>query len=173
MFARTTSMRPDTLRERGTWAVALSNATSSKPFPTNRPSSSYIAAAASVRHLPLTICKKWAIRMSCRWTEVGTPGRNRVRLSKRSLNKMETPEFDHRARTREIQSEFASRGDVLGWFEALYKESEGNNELIPWADLEPNRFFVAWAEKGQLKGESRKALVVGCGLGDDARYLHD
>ena len=86
---------------------------------------------------------------------------------------METPEFDHRARTREIQAEFANRGDVLVWFEALYKESEGNNELIPWADLEPNRFFVAWAEKAKLKGAGRKALVVGCGLGDDARYLHD
>lgn len=86
---------------------------------------------------------------------------------------METPEFDHRARTREIQAEFASRGDVLGWFEALYKESGGNNELIPWADLEPNRFFVAWAEKTGLIGDGRTALVVGCGLGDDARYLND
>lgn len=86
---------------------------------------------------------------------------------------MEETEFDARARTREIAAEFAERGDALGWFEALYKESEGNNELIPWADLEPNRFFRAWAEKTRLKGDGRTALVIGCGLGDDAKYLHD
>ena len=84
-----------------------------------------------------------------------------------------TDEFDPRARTREITAEFAARGDSLGWFEALYKESAGDLELIPWADLEPNRFFTAWAEKASLKGNGRNALVVGCGLGDDARYLHD
>ena len=86
---------------------------------------------------------------------------------------METTEFDPRARARELQAEFASRGDVLGWFEAFYKEAGGNNEMISWADLEPNKFFKAWAETNELKGEGRKALVVGCGLGDDARYLHN
>lgn len=86
---------------------------------------------------------------------------------------MDDQEFDHRARTREIAAEFAERGDMLGWFEALYKESKGDIELIPWADLEPNRFFRAWAEKSGLKGDGRTALVVGCGLGDDAKYLYD
>ena len=81
--------------------------------------------------------------------------------------------YDPRVRTREIAAEFATRGDALGWFEALYKEAAGNNEVIPWADLEPNRYFVEWAEKTGLKGNGRTALVVGCGLGDDARYLDD
>ena len=74
-------------------------------------------------------------------------------------------EFDRRARTREIQAEFAARGDVLGWFDALYKEAAGDNEKIPWADLEPNRYFRAFAEKTDLRGIGRSALVVGCGLG--------
>jgi len=78
-----------------------------------------------------------------------------------------------RERTRQIQSEFAEKGDLTGWFDALYKEAAGDNEKIPWADLEPNRFFVEFAEKTNLQGNNRKALVVGCGLGDDARYLHD
>ena len=78
-----------------------------------------------------------------------------------------------RARTKELQQEFAERGDVLGWFDALYKESGGNNEKIPWADLEPNHYFKTWAESTGLRGDGRRALVVGCGLGDDARYLHD
>ncbi|MEQ1761788.1 MAG: class I SAM-dependent methyltransferase [Pyrinomonadaceae bacterium] len=82
-------------------------------------------------------------------------------------------EFDKRARTRELATEFAERGDALGWFDALYQEAAGDNEKIPWGDLEPNRFFKAWAEKTGLRGDGRKALVIGCGLGDDAVYLDD
>ena len=86
---------------------------------------------------------------------------------------METSEFDKRTRTRELAAEFAAHGDTLGWFEALYKESNGDTELIPWADLKPNRFLVEFAKQTRLKGNGRKALVVGCGLGDDAGFLHD
>lgn len=78
-----------------------------------------------------------------------------------------------RERTKQLQAEFAERGDVTGWFDELYREAEGDNEKIPWADLAPNKFLVRFAEKTDLKGENRKALVVGCGLGDDARFLHD
>lgn len=78
-----------------------------------------------------------------------------------------------RARARELASEYATRGDSVGWFEAFYREAGGDNGQIPWADLEPNKFFTSWAEDVELKGSGRKALVVGCGLGDDARYLYD
>ncbi|MBK8465247.1 MAG: class I SAM-dependent methyltransferase [Chloracidobacterium sp.] len=80
---------------------------------------------------------------------------------------------ERRARVRAIQEEFAARGDTLGWFDALYKEAAGDNDVIPWADLEPNSYFRKWAEANELKGNGRSALVVGCGLGDDAKYLHD
>jgi SAM-dependent methyltransferase len=82
-------------------------------------------------------------------------------------------EEERRARARELAAEFADRGDPFGWFEAFYREASGDNEQIPWADLEPNKFFQAWAEDVGLKGNGRKALVVGCGLGDDAEYLDD
>src|SRR5688572_27479407 len=78
-----------------------------------------------------------------------------------------------RARQRELASEFAGRGDATGWFEELYKRADGDNQKISWADLEPNRFLRAWAERSVLRGDGRKALVVGCGLGDDAAYLDD
>lgn len=80
---------------------------------------------------------------------------------------------EKRERVREIASEHYKRGDVLGWFEALYKEAAGDNEVIPWADLEPNRYFRRWAEEQGLEGNGRRALVVGCGIGDDAAYLDD
>ena len=80
---------------------------------------------------------------------------------------------DARERTKQIQAEYAERSDAVGWFEALYKEAAGDSEKIPWADLEPNKFLRRWAEKTNLRGNDRNALVVGCGLGDDARFLHD
>lgn len=80
---------------------------------------------------------------------------------------------DARERTKEIQEQYAEKGDAFGWFDALYREAAGDNEKIPWADLEPNRFLRRYAEQIDLRGENRSALVVGCGLGDDARFLHD
>lgn len=78
-----------------------------------------------------------------------------------------------REKTKQVAAEFGEKGDHFGWFDEIYKSAEGNNELIPWADLEPNRYFKEWADRVGLSGEGRKAMVVGCGLGDDAIYLHD
>jgi SAM-dependent methyltransferase len=78
-----------------------------------------------------------------------------------------------RENARRLAAEFAESGDALGWFDALYREAAGDSEHIPWADLEPNRFFAGWAGEKGLRGDGRKALVVGCGLGDDAKYLDD
>ena len=86
---------------------------------------------------------------------------------------MNDPKEAARENVKRIAGEFAERGDALGWFEALYKGSAGNTEAIPWADLEPNKFLRTWAENTGLTGNGRKALVVGCGLGDDANYLDE
>ena len=78
-----------------------------------------------------------------------------------------------RENARRVAEQFAEKGDATGWFDALYREAKGNIEHIPWGDLEPNKFLRAWAEKTGLNGKGRSALVVGCGLGDDARFLYD
>ena len=82
-------------------------------------------------------------------------------------------EDERRARAQELAADFALRGDNVGWFEAFYREAGGDNQQIPWADLEPNKFLKIWADDVGLKGNGHKALVVGCGLGDDAKYLYD
>jgi SAM-dependent methyltransferase len=76
-----------------------------------------------------------------------------------------------RSRAREIANEFLDRNDPKGWFEALYKEAQGDPKKIPWADMAPNPNLVEWLDKNSVSGAGKKALVSGCGLGDDAEEL--
>ncbi len=84
-------------------------------------------------------------------------------------------ESEERQRARqEIQqlaAELRQTGDIAGFFNAIYERAGGNSERIPWAHLEPNPLFRAWLEHHPLRGEGRRALQVGCGLGDDAEEL--
>lgn len=79
--------------------------------------------------------------------------------------------MDARTRTIELAQEFIENGDPLGWFEQLYLTANDDPALIPWADLEPNPMLVKWLERQQINGQGKTALVVGCGLGDDAEEL--
>jgi SAM-dependent methyltransferase len=69
---------------------------------------------------------------------------------------------------RQLAAESIARGDPTGWFETLYAAAEHGNATVPWADLAPNPRLVS-ALAG-LPGGGR-ALVVGCGLGDDAEHV--
>lgn len=70
-----------------------------------------------------------------------------------------------------LAQEYQAQGDPLGWFERLYQLAERDPSLITWADLRPNPHLVDWAARHGVAGGGRRALVVGCGLGDDAEML--
>jgi SAM-dependent methyltransferase len=76
-----------------------------------------------------------------------------------------------RSRARELAQSHVARGNVLGWFEPLYAEAQGNAERVPWADRIPNPNLTEWLDREAITGNGRSVLVVGCGLGDDAEYL--
>jgi SAM-dependent methyltransferase len=77
---------------------------------------------------------------------------------------------DRRARGRRIARESIERGDALGWFEQLYAESEHEGTPISWVDLVPNPYLVSWLSR-RPEPLSGRAVVVGCGYGDDAELL--
>ncbi len=56
-------------------------------------------------------------------------------------------------------------------FEAIYARAKGDPTGISWADLVPNPNLVRWLEAIDSKGAGKRAVVVGCGLGDDAEEL--
>lgn len=57
------------------------------------------------------------------------------------------------------------------WFEDVYAASDQAGTGVPWARLAPGAELVAWLDAQGSQGPGRTAVVVGCGLGDDAEEL--
>lgn len=55
-------------------------------------------------------------------------------------------------------------------FEDIYQSAGGDLASIPWATLAPNPALQQWLA-GQAAPDGARALVVACGLGDDAEEL--
>jgi SAM-dependent methyltransferase len=63
----------------------------------------------------------------------------------------------------------AERRGYQPMYEAHYARAGSDFSAIPWAALAPHRSLVAWLPApGAPTG---RALVVGCGLGDDAEFV--
>jgi SAM-dependent methyltransferase len=70
-----------------------------------------------------------------------------------------------------LAAEYAGKGDPTGWFEALYKEAEAGKSIVPWADRGANSGLVEFWRANPQATDGKKALVIACGLGDDAEQL--
>ena len=57
------------------------------------------------------------------------------------------------------------------WFERIYSASSVAGNGVPWANMAPHPVFKHWIDENALVGKGKTALVVGCGLGDDAIEL--
>lgn len=76
-----------------------------------------------------------------------------------------------RERARELAAESLARGDATGWFERLYAEGASGEAEVPWDDREPNPGLVEFWSTHPPPARGQRAIVVGCGLGDDAEFL--
>lgn len=78
-----------------------------------------------------------------------------------------------RAALRLLARKAIEEGRPVAWFEDLYREAQAAQDdfaLIPWADGVANPVLTSFVERLSLPPRGR-ALVVGCGLGDDAEWL--
>ena len=59
------------------------------------------------------------------------------------------------------------------WFDNIYVKAKGDSKQVPWANMTANAYLKDWLNQNPQFGEGLKikALVVGCGLGDDAEAL--
>lgn len=71
----------------------------------------------------------------------------------------------------EIIREYLAKGDNTGWFEEIYKRAKESDSHPPWAYMQATPDLARWSDNNSLKGKGQKAIVVGCGMGDDAEFL--
>ncbi|BAY88129.1 MULTISPECIES: class I SAM-dependent methyltransferase [unclassified Tolypothrix] len=79
---------------------------------------------------------------------------------------------DHlRLRVQKLATEALDKSAPSAWFEVLYAEAKGDTTQVPWAKLAPHPYLQDWLTNHQFSAQGKKALVIGCGLGDDAEAL--
>lgn len=72
---------------------------------------------------------------------------------------------------RRLATESLAAGDPTGWFERLYASAEQTGVGVPWDRKSPQQLLVDWTHTNRVTGDGKRALVVGCGLGDDAEHV--
>ena len=72
---------------------------------------------------------------------------------------------------RSMANNSIDKQDPSGWFEPLYAAAEGNTAQVPWAKNQAHPYLQQWLKKYPPQTTGKSALVVGCGLGDDAELL--
>jgi SAM-dependent methyltransferase len=72
-----------------------------------------------------------------------------------------------------LAHESLAAGDPTGWFERLYAAAADGLTGVPWDRRAPSPLLVQWATDRRLRAgaPTESALVVGCGLGDDAEFV--
>jgi 2-polyprenyl-3-methyl-5-hydroxy-6-metoxy-1,4-benzoquinol methylase len=72
---------------------------------------------------------------------------------------------------KQLATEALEKSEPSAWFEVLYAEAQGDAAQIPWAKLAPHPYLQDWLTNHEPSTSKQKALVIGCGLGDDAEAL--
>jgi 2-polyprenyl-3-methyl-5-hydroxy-6-metoxy-1,4-benzoquinol methylase len=76
-----------------------------------------------------------------------------------------------RSTAKRIADEALSAGSPLSWFELLYSKAAAEGVSIPWANRKPNPNLIGLFDRiGHLR-LGKRAISIGCGLGDDAEWL--
>ncbi len=74
---------------------------------------------------------------------------------------------------KKMVKHFQGRGEPTGWFDSIYTDAEGDYRDVFWADLEPNPYLLSWLNNSDFDHLGRRAIAVGCGVGDDAEALSE
>jgi SAM-dependent methyltransferase len=78
---------------------------------------------------------------------------------------------DRMLETRRIAARSRDEADPTAWFEQLYSAASDGTATVPWDRGGPHPMLASWVAANEPTGTGRQALVVGCGLGDDAELI--
>lgn len=74
-------------------------------------------------------------------------------------------------RTRELADAAQQAGHPMDWFEDLYAAAGAGDAVVPWDRDAPHPLLVEWLANRQLDTDGKRAIVVGCGRGNDAELI--
>jgi SAM-dependent methyltransferase len=74
-------------------------------------------------------------------------------------------------RADELAGAAYADGAPTSWFDRVYSEGAAGTTSMPWDRETPHPLLADWAAASELRGEGRRAVVVGCGLGADAEFV--
>jgi SAM-dependent methyltransferase len=57
------------------------------------------------------------------------------------------------------------------WFERLYAAADEGTATVPWDRGSPHHVLSGWATERGLTGAGKRAVVIGCGFGEDSEFL--
>jgi len=80
--------------------------------------------------------------------------------------------FDPIAHKKMVKT-YQEDDNPTGWFDSIYIDAQGDFSAVFWADLEPSPYLLKWLKNCVFKHAGRKAIVIGCGVGDDAEALNE
>jgi len=66
---------------------------------------------------------------------------------------------------------YQEKDDPMGWFNSIYTDANGDHNNVFWADLEASPYLLEWMNTCSQDAKTKKAIVIGCGVGDDAEAL--
>ena len=79
-------------------------------------------------------------------------------------------EFDFEA-YKIMVKEYQDNDEPTSWCDSIYKDAKGDYTKVFWADLESNTYLLEYLKNNPIK--DKKAIVIGCGVGDDANSLSE
>ncbi|WP_460530194.1 class I SAM-dependent methyltransferase [Flindersiella endophytica] len=73
--------------------------------------------------------------------------------------------------SRQLAAKSLADDDPTGWFEQLYTDAASGVTEVPWDRGGPHPLLLEWVEAESPRGTGQRALIVGCGLGEDAELV--
>ena len=93
--------------------------------------------------------------------------RRRIVLPTLTSDTLPLPEAEWRA----LVDEHLVAGHPCGWFEPAYAAAVARGRRLPWQEGTAHPWLGAWLDAPVHAPPGRRALVVGCGVGDDVAPL--
>jgi pimeloyl-ACP methyl ester carboxylesterase/2-polyprenyl-3-methyl-5-hydroxy-6-metoxy-1,4-benzoquinol methylase len=85
-----------------------------------------------------------------------------------AIAEMATDDWDLRG--DRLAAQAIAVGEPTAWFDRLYAEGVRGEVLMPWNRQHPHPMLAEYLDHKTVAG--KRGLVVGCGLGVDAEFLH-